>query len=205
MQRQRFAQYRWYLLDGVQFGAIALTTLALIPAGAQVFELSAKLSLSPPDYVTVQSVHHAWVLFASAMLVASAAIGLHSYLVNHNAMSFGWSMVALVLVGAAQVVFWAIAFPANAATEGWSVLPVDFEMLRRKWEYAFAAAGVLSFAGLLALVRSVGASRPFASMSILESIERDAAVRAARMRALSADGGVKPAFEPDSRQNRAAA
>jgi hypothetical protein len=68
-----------------------------------------------------------------------------------------------------------------------------------------AAAGVFSFAGLLALVRSVGASRPFASMSILESIERDAAVRAARMRALSADGSVKPSFAPDSRQNRAAA
>jgi hypothetical protein len=204
MQRQRLAQYRWYLLDGVQLGAIALTTLALMPAGAQVFELSGKLALSPADYVMVQSVHHAWVLFASTMLVASAAIGLHSYLVSRNATSFGWSMVALVLVGAAQIVFWAIAYPANAATDGWSVVPVDFELLRRKWEYAFAAAGILSFAGLLALVRSIGASRPFASLSILESIEREAAVRAARMRALSADGGGKPTFQPDGRQNRAA-
>jgi hypothetical protein len=204
MQRQRLAQYRWYLLDGVQFAAIALTALALMPAGEQVFELSGKLALSPADYVMVQSVHHAWVLFASTMLVASAAIGLHSYLVSRNATSFGWSMVALVLVGAAQIVFWAIAYPANAATEGWSVVPVDFELLRRKWEYAFAAAGVLSFAGFLALVRSIGASRPFASLSILESIEREAAVRAARMRALSADGGGKPTFQPDGRQNRAA-
>ncbi|MEO8422182.1 MAG: hypothetical protein ABI457_13405 [Hyphomicrobium sp.] len=175
-----------------------------MPAGAQVFELSGKLALSPADYVMVQSVHHAWVLFASTMLVASAAIGLHSYLVSRNATSFGWSMVALVLVGAAQIVFWAIAYPANAATDGWSVVPVDFELLRRKWEYAFAAAGILSFAGLLALVRSIGASRPFASLSILESIEREAAVRAARMRALSADGGGKPTFQPDGRQNRAA-
>ena len=118
MQHQRLAQYRWYLLDGVQFAAIALTTLALMPAGAQVFELSGKLALSPADYVMVQSVHHAWVLFASTMLVASAAIGLHSYLVSRNATSFGWSMVALVLVGAAQIVFWAIAYPANAATDG---------------------------------------------------------------------------------------
>ena len=122
-----------------------------MPAGEQVFELSGKLALSPADYVMVQSVHHAWVLFASTMLVASAAIGLHSYLVSRNATSFGWSMVALVLVGAAQIVFWAIAYPANAATEGWSVVPVDFELLRRKWEYAFAAAGVLSFCRFLAL------------------------------------------------------
>ena len=130
MQRERLAQYRWYLLDGVQFAAVALTALALMPAGAHVFELSGKLALSPADYVMVQSVHHAWVLFASTMLLASAAIGLHSFLVSRNAASFGWSMVALVLVGAAQIVFWAIAYPVNAATEGWSVLPVDFELLR---------------------------------------------------------------------------
>ena len=204
MQRERFAQYRWYLLDGVQLAAIALTALALMPAGAHMFELSGKLALSPADYVTVQSVHHAWVAFASTMLLASAAIGLHSYLVSRNAASFGWSMVALVLVGVAQVVFWVVAYPVNAATQGWSVLPVDFEMLRWKWEYAFAAAGGLSFAGLLALVRSIEASRPFASLSILESIERDAAVRAARTRALAVDGGAKAAFDPPGRQNRAA-
>lgn len=204
MQSQSLAQYRWYLLDGVQFAAIALTALALIPAGAQVFELSGKLALSPTDYVTVQSVHHAWALFASAMLLASAAIALHGYLVNRNATSFGWSMVALVLVGVAQVVFWVVAYPANAATQGWSLLPVDFEMLRRKWEFSFAAAGVFSFAGLLALARSIGASRPFASLSILESIERDAAVRAARMRAMAVDGGAKSDFAPASQQSRAA-
>jgi len=204
MQRERFAQYRWYLLDGVQLTAIALTALGLIPAGAQVFELPGKLALSPSDYVVVQSVHHAWVLFAFAMILASAAIGLHGYLVNRNAASFGWSMVALALVGVAQLVFWVVAYPANAATEGWSVLPADFEMLRRKWEFAFAAAGVFSFAGLLALARSIGASRPFATLSILESIERDAAVRAARMRAQAVDGDTKPAFERAGRQNRAA-
>ena len=67
-----------------------------------------------------------------------------------------------------------------------------------------AAAGVLSFVGLLALVRSIEASRPFASISILEAIERDAAVRAARMRALSADGGVKPLEAALTQRHRAA-
>ena len=76
--------------------------------------------------------------------------------------------VALVFVGAAQIVFWTIAYPINVATEGWTALPVDFDTARRQWEHAFAAAGVLSFAGLLALVRSIEDSRPFASMSILE-------------------------------------
>ena len=58
--------------------------------------------------------------------------------------------------------------------------------------------------GLLALVRSIEASRPFASISILESIERDAAVRAARMRALSTDASVKPLEATLTRRQRAA-
>ena len=63
---------------------------------------------------------------------------------------------------------------------------------------------MLSFIGLLALVRSIEASRPVASMAILASIERDAAVRAARTRALSTDGGVKPIELALRPQNRAA-
>jgi hypothetical protein len=111
-------------------------------------------------------------------------------------------VVALVFVGAAQIVFWTVAYPINAATEGWSVLPLDFDAARQKWEYAFAGAGILSFAGLLALVRSIEASRPFASLSILESIEREAVVRAARMRALA---GIKQApLEGAAPRNRAA-
>ena len=152
----------------------------------------------------MQSVHHGWVLFAVAMLFATAAIGLHTYLVRRNTTSYGWSWVALVGVGAAQIVFWTLAYPVNAATEGWTALPVDFDTARRQWEHAIASAGVLSFAGLLAFVRAIEASRPFASISILELIERDAAVRAARMRALSTDGGVKPLEAALTPHNRAA-
>jgi hypothetical protein len=204
MQRERLTQYRWYLLDAVQLTAVAFTAIALMPAGAHVFEMSGNLRLAPGAYITVQSVHHGWVLFAVAMLFATAAIGLHAFLVRRNTASYGWSWVALVGVGAAQIVFWTVAYPINVATEGWTALPVDLDTARRQWEHAIAGAAILSFAGLLALVRAIEASRPFASISILESIERDAAVRAARMRALSTDGGVKPLEAALTSHNRAA-
>ena len=123
---------------------------------------------------------------------------------RRNAAAYGWSLVALVAVGAAQIVFWTLAYPINAATESWTALPADFDTARRQWENAIAASGVLSFAALLALVRSIEASRPFASISILESIERDAVVRAARMRALSTDASVKPLEATLTQRNRAA-
>lgn len=204
MPRERLTQYRWYLLDAVQLTAVALTAIALAPAGAHIFEMSGKLRLPPADYITVQGVHHGWMIFAVAMFFATAAIGVHTFLVRRNAAAYGWSLVALVAVGAAQIVFWTLAYPINAATESWTALPADFDTARRQWENAIAASGVLSFAALLALVRSIEASRPFASISILKSIERDAVVRAARMRALSTDASVKPLEATLTQRHRAA-
>ncbi len=204
MLRTRLKHYRWYLLDGVQLTAIALTAVALMAAGPHVFDVSANLSLEQQDYVTLQSAHHTWALFAGALLLATTAIGFHAYLVRANSRSLGWSIAALVLICLAQFMFWAVAFPVDAETGGWTAAPVDFDSARRHWEYALASSGALSFGGLLALVRSIEASRPVASLTILESIERDAAVRAARMRALSSDGDVKPLEVAGRPQNRAA-
>lgn len=204
MQRARLKQYRWYLLDSVQLTAIALLAVALMAAGAHVFNVSANLSLKQEDYVTLQSAHHGWALFAGALLLATAAIGLHAHLVRGNPKSLGWSIAALGLLCLAQLVFWLVAFPIDAETSGWTAAPADFDSARRNWEFAFAGASALSFVGLLALVRSIEASRPVASIAILESIKRDAAVRAARTRALSTDASTKP-FEAALRpQNRAA-
>ena len=152
----------------------------------------------------MQTAHHGWALFVGAMLLSASAIGFHAYLVRGNSRSLGWSIAALVLTCLAQLMFWVVAFPIDVETGGWTALPADFESARRQWEYAFATSGVLTFIGLLALVRSIEASRPVASMAILASIERDAAVRAARARALSMDGGVKPIELALRPQNRAA-
>jgi hypothetical protein len=192
MRPTRLTRYQWYLLDFVQLTAIALTALALSSAGAHVFDVSANLALRQEDYVTLQAAHHGWRMFAGAIALATAAVGFHAYLVRGNAKSLGWSVAALVLISLAQLTFWAVAFPVNAETGGWTALPENFDNARRHWEYAFASSGVLSFFGLLALVRSIEASRPVASMAILASIERDAVVRAARMRALTTDDGIKP-------------
>ena len=69
--------------------------------------------------------------------------------------SLGWSAAALVLISLAQLAFWAVAFPVNAETGGWTALPENFDSARRHWEYAFASSGVMAFFGLLALVRSI--------------------------------------------------
>jgi hypothetical protein len=37
-------------------------------------------------------------------------------------------------------VFWAFTYPANVATNNWTVVPDTWASLRRQWEYSHAAA-----------------------------------------------------------------
>jgi hypothetical protein len=187
MPSERLSQYRWFLLDAVQLAATGLTALALVPGGSHAFDMLAKLQLGPAEYTAIERLQHGSSLFVVAGTLALIALGLHTYLVRSNAVAYGWSLAAMLSVGAAQLAFWLVGYPVSVETEGWTHLPADFEAARRNWEYAFAATGMLAFGGLLALVRAIEASRPIASMSILKSIENDAAVRAARMRARQLD------------------
>jgi hypothetical protein len=188
MSNQRLTRYRCQLLDGVQLGTIALVGLAIAPTLGGALSLSSRLGLQSSEYVHAQRLDHSALLVGTLGVLALFAVALHSFLVRGNAAAFAWSLVAVAGLAAAQVVFWAVAFPVIALTESWTIVPEDFESLRHQWEYALATAGVLSFGSLLAVVRAIEASRPIASLAILASIERDAAVRAARDRALALDG-----------------
>ena len=187
MRSEGLTQYRWLLLDAVQLSAIALTALALVPGSSHAFDMLGKLQLEPTQYVSVERWQHGSTLLVVAGGLATATLGLHTFLVRRNVVAYGWSLAATLIVAAAQLAYWLVGYPVNAETNGWAQLPADFEAARRQWEYAFATTGVLAFGGLLALVRAIEASRPIASMSILKSIESDAAVRAARMRARQLD------------------
>jgi hypothetical protein len=187
MPSERLSQYRWFLLDAVQLSAIGLTALALVPGSSHAFDMLSKLQLGPAEYTAIERLQHGSPLFVVASTLALIALGGHAYLVRSNAVAYGWSLAALLSVGAAQLAFWFVGYPVSVETAGWTHLPADFEAARRNWEYAFAATGMFAFGGLLALVRAIEASRPIASMSILKSIENDAAVRAARMRARQLD------------------
>ncbi len=188
MPHRRLARYRWHLLDAVQLSVIALIAIAIAPTLGGALSLSAHLNLKPDDYLSSQRLDHSALLVGGLGVSALAAAAFHSFLVRGSVAAFAWSLVAVAGLAAAQIVFWAVAFPVLSVTDNWTLIPEDFESVRRQWEYALAASGVLSLGALLATVRAIESSRPIASLAILESIERDAAVRAARGRALSIDG-----------------
>jgi hypothetical protein len=53
------------LLKSVGLLAVVSVAMCLVPAGAHFFELANKMSMSPPDYMTVQKIYAGWSFFGS--------------------------------------------------------------------------------------------------------------------------------------------
>src|SRR5258707_15170833 len=66
-------------LKVVQFLALVLTALALVPAGAHLFALPNKINLAAEQYFIVQNIYRGWSLFGIVLagaLVANLALAV---------------------------------------------------------------------------------------------------------------------------------
>jgi len=143
----------------VQFAAMMLTALALVPAGAHLFELPNKIGLAREAYFTVQSIYRGWALFGVALIGAILLNAVHAVLVRGEPAAFRPALLATVLLFATLAIFLVWTYPANQATANWTTAPANWLDLRRQWEYAHAAGAVLTFAALACLTLSLLAAR----------------------------------------------
>ncbi len=151
--------------DGVtaktlQFIGLLLTAIALAAGLAHVFELPHKIALPREQYLVVQQIYRGWQWIGIAIvgaLIASAALAV---MWRGSGTPFGLAVVAAVCIGASLIVFFAITFPINQATSNWTVLPGDWEALRRRWEVSHAIDAALYFAAFVALALSAFVERP---------------------------------------------
>jgi hypothetical protein len=139
----------------VQFLAIVLTALALVPAGAHLFELPNKIGLAEADYFVVQSIYRGWALFGIVLFGALATNLVLAIMVRRQRAACWLALAAFVLVGATLAIFFTWTYPANQATSNWTVVPANWQELRIHWEYAHAANAVLTFLALCAVTWSV--------------------------------------------------
>jgi hypothetical protein len=138
-----------------QFLAIVLTALALVPAGAHLFELPNKIGLAEDAYFVVQNIYRGWALFGIVLFGALAAnLGL-AIMVRRQRAPFWLALLAFLLVAATLVIFFTWTYPANQATSNWTVVPANWQELRTQWEYAHATNAVLTFLALCAVTWSV--------------------------------------------------
>ena len=137
-----------------QFLAIVFTALALVPAGAHLFELPNKIGLGQEAYFIVQGIYRGWALFGIVLFGALAANLALCVMLRHWRRPLWLALVAFLLVAATLVVFFTWTYPANQATSNWTAVPADWQELRRQWEYAHAVNAVLTFVALCAVTLS---------------------------------------------------
>jgi hypothetical protein len=130
---------RFWLYDVVFFIALLATALALGAALAHALELPNKIGLPRDKYFVVQQIYAGWDRLAFLLIIELLAMLVLVFLARHEAYVPGLVGAAALCLLAAQSVFWAYTYPANVATTNWTIIPENWENLRRQWEYSHAA------------------------------------------------------------------
>ena len=137
------------------FISLLFTSLALTPAFAHLLELPNKINLSREDYLTVQQNYRGWALTGVFVVGALISTLILTVMVRKERKAFIFALIALLCIAGTQVVFWTFTYPANQATNNWTMLPENWTELRRQWEYSHASSAVLNLFALISLFLSV--------------------------------------------------
>jgi len=142
-------------LKTLRFVALLFTVLVLGPSLAHLLELQNKIGLSKADYLTVQQIYHGWALLGIIVAGALLANLMLAIRVRKKRRVFALTLTAFLCIVATQVIFWTLTYPANAATDNWTMQPTAWRQLRSQWEYSHAAGTVLNLIAFTTLTLSI--------------------------------------------------
>jgi hypothetical protein len=122
---------------------------------AHLLELPHKINLARDDYFTVQQLYQGWAYLGILIAIALLSTLALTIMVRHTPRVFPLTLTALLCLVGAQIVFWTFTYPANQATNNWTFLPTDWQVLRQQWEYSHAVGAGLDIIALATLILSV--------------------------------------------------
>ena len=142
-------------LKTIYFFSLLFAALALAPAMAHLLELPNKINLSREDYLTVQQIYRGWALLGFVVAGALLSTLALTITVRQERKAFIFALIAFLCIVGTQAVFWTYTYPANQATNNWTMLPENWVELRRQWEFSHAASAVLNLIAMAMLISSV--------------------------------------------------
>jgi hypothetical protein len=102
----------------IQFLAIMLAALALVPSGAHLAALPKKIAMAQAAYFTAQQVYAGWALFGIVLFGALTTNLAHTIVLRWLGRSFGYALASFLFIAANLVIFFVWTFPTNQATRG---------------------------------------------------------------------------------------
>ncbi len=139
----------------VRFFSLLFVGLTLAPGLAHVLQMPHKMNLSGADYLRVQQLYAGWSLFGVVILGGLVSTLALTILVRTRLRQFALASIAFGSVLVTQVIFWMFTFPVNQQTRNWTTLPVNWMILRERWEYSHATAAVFDLIAFIAIVLAV--------------------------------------------------
>ncbi len=152
--------YRDMTVRAVQFAALVITALALVPSAVHLATLLNKIGLSQADYFTVQGIYRGWAIPGALWPTAIIFNAVLAYLVRAQQWPF-WLAIGAAscfVLMLAIFLFWTL--PANQETESWTSVPENWDTLRRQWEYSHAVNAGIVFMAFCLTALSVLSWRP---------------------------------------------
>jgi hypothetical protein len=134
----------------LSFAALVLTAIALIPLGAHVFEMSAKMKLGRDAYFMAQGFYRGWAWFGLAFGGAFAACTALAALPGAKSERL-LSAFAAIMIAASLAIFFVYVYPANQATKDWTAAAANWKLLRQQWEWGHAASAAAMLLAFVAL------------------------------------------------------
>jgi uncharacterized membrane protein len=138
-----------------RFVAVMCTAITMAAGFTHLLELPRKITLGREQYLTVQQLYRGWALLGIVVVTALVSTGIAARLTRARRSEFRLTMLAACCLALSLIVFFLFTFPANQATQNWTVLPDNWESLRRQWEYSHAVAAGFDFLALAALTLSL--------------------------------------------------
>ena len=114
----------------IEFLAIILTALALVPSGAHLAALPNKMVMAQAAYFIAQQVYAGWALFGIVLFGALAVNLAHTIVLRRLGRSFSFALASFLLIAASLAIFFIWTFPTNQATNNWTVVPKNWNALR---------------------------------------------------------------------------
>ena len=165
------------LAKATQFLAVVLTALALLPGGAHLMALPAKIAMPEDPYFVVQQIYRGWALAGVVIFLAIFANLLAALLTRESRRKWQLFGAAALLIAATLAVFFLWTYPANQATGNWTSVPENWEQLRTEWEYSHAANAAITFLALLCSVGALVSTGPRREREISSVPDQAATVR----------------------------
>ncbi|MGK9168605.1 hypothetical protein KXR53_19990 [Inquilinus limosus] len=141
-------------MKALQFLAVVLTALALVPGGAHLLAMPNKLEMDAAAYFTAQATYRGWSLLGIVLIAALAADIALAIGARRQPGPFRLALIGTLCLAATLVVFFFWTYPANQATANWTAVPRDWVELRLRWEYSHVANAILTFIALCLITLS---------------------------------------------------